>query len=382
MFGAEGYEVVAINDLTDPKMLAHLLKYDSAQGRYALADKVEAKEASIVVDGHEIQIFSEKDAVNLPWGELNVDVVLECTGFYTSKAKSEARNEDCLIKAYDEKANLSDTNPDYRDVQIAFKINEADITKDVSDKGKREIINTAEITDDTDKNGNPVDDKDSTPGNNKQDEDDIDQEKVYVKYFDLSLQKDLVKAIVTEDGVTREVVPASADQFLKIEVHRKKVASTTIKFVYNVTVKNEGEIAGYATQLKDHIPDGLEFIAEENKQWTKESEKVVVTDALKDTLIEPGKTASVQIVLKWKNAENNLGEKVNIAEISDDKNDSDSPDIDSTPNNKVMTEDDIDTAPVILSISTGSQPVYLLLTLTVLTILAVGIALIKKYVLV
>ena len=90
MFGAEGYEVVAINDLTDPKMLAHLLKYDSAQGRYALADKVEAKENSIVVDGKEIRIYSEKDAVNLPWGELGVDVVLECTGFYCSKAKSQA----------------------------------------------------------------------------------------------------------------------------------------------------------------------------------------------------------------------------------------------------------------------------------------------------
>ena len=90
MFGAEGYEVVAINDLTDPKMLAHLLKYDSAQGRYALADKVEARENSIVVDGKEIRIYSEKDAVNLPWGELGVDVVLECTGFYCSKAKSQA----------------------------------------------------------------------------------------------------------------------------------------------------------------------------------------------------------------------------------------------------------------------------------------------------
>lgn len=90
MFGAEGYEVVAINDLTDPKMLAHLLKYDTAQGRYALADKVEAKEHSIVVDGKEIQIYSEKDAANLPWGELDVDVVLECTGFYTSKEKASA----------------------------------------------------------------------------------------------------------------------------------------------------------------------------------------------------------------------------------------------------------------------------------------------------
>lgn len=90
MFKAEGYEIVAINDLTDPKMLAHLLKYDSAQGRYALADKVEAKENSIVVDGKEIRIYSEKDAINLPWKELDVDVVLECTGFYTKKEKAQA----------------------------------------------------------------------------------------------------------------------------------------------------------------------------------------------------------------------------------------------------------------------------------------------------
>ena len=90
MFGAEGYEVVAINDLTSPKMLAHLLKYDSAQGRYALADKVVAGENSITVDGKEIRIYAEANAANLPWGELGVDVVLECTGFYTSKAKSQA----------------------------------------------------------------------------------------------------------------------------------------------------------------------------------------------------------------------------------------------------------------------------------------------------
>ena len=90
MFGAEGYEVVAINDLTDPAMLAHLLKYDSAQGKYALADKVEAKESSIVVDGKEITIYAKPSAAELPWGEIGVDVVLECTGFYTSKAKAQA----------------------------------------------------------------------------------------------------------------------------------------------------------------------------------------------------------------------------------------------------------------------------------------------------
>ena len=90
MFGAEGYEVVAINDLTSPKMLAHLLKYDSSQGKYALADKVEATEDSIIVDGTEIKIYAKANAEELPWGEIGVDVVLECTGFYTSKEKASA----------------------------------------------------------------------------------------------------------------------------------------------------------------------------------------------------------------------------------------------------------------------------------------------------
>lgn len=95
MFNAEGYEVVAINDLTSPKMLAHLLKYDSAQGRYALADKVTcsedgAAEGWIAVDGKKIRIYAEKDAANCPWKSLDVDVVLECTGFYCSKEKSMA----------------------------------------------------------------------------------------------------------------------------------------------------------------------------------------------------------------------------------------------------------------------------------------------------
>ena len=90
MFGAEGYEIVAINDLTSPKMLAHLLKYDSSQGKYAKADTVSAGEDSITVDGQEIKIYAEPDANNCPWKSLDVDVVLECSGFYTSKAKAQA----------------------------------------------------------------------------------------------------------------------------------------------------------------------------------------------------------------------------------------------------------------------------------------------------
>ena len=90
MFGAEGYEIVAINDLTSPKMLAHLLKYDSSQGKYAKADTVSAGEDSSTVDGKEIKIYKEPDANNCPWGALDVDVVLECSGFYTSKEKAQA----------------------------------------------------------------------------------------------------------------------------------------------------------------------------------------------------------------------------------------------------------------------------------------------------
>ena len=90
MFGAEGYEVVAINDLTSPKMLAHLLKYDSTQGCYARTHEVEAGEDYITVDGKKITIYAKANAAELPWGELGVDVVLECTGFYTSKAKAQA----------------------------------------------------------------------------------------------------------------------------------------------------------------------------------------------------------------------------------------------------------------------------------------------------
>ena len=124
MFGAEGYEVVAINDLTDAKMLAHLLKYDSAQGRYALADKVEAKENSIVVDGKEITIYAEKDANNLPGGELGVDVVLECTGFYCSKDKAQAH-----INAGAKKVVIS--APAGKDLKtIVYGVNEKTLTAD------------------------------------------------------------------------------------------------------------------------------------------------------------------------------------------------------------------------------------------------------------
>ncbi len=123
MFVAEGYEVVAINDLTSPRMLAHLLKYDSAQGPFT-GHTVEAKESSIVVDGHEIEISAKADAKELPWGELGVDVVLECTGFYTSKAKASAH-----IEAGAKKVVIS--APAGNDLPtVVFGVNEGVLTKE------------------------------------------------------------------------------------------------------------------------------------------------------------------------------------------------------------------------------------------------------------
>ena len=127
MFGAEGYEVVAINDLTDPKMLAHLLKYDTAQGGYAGRigegkHTVEAGEDSITVDGKKITIYKEPKAADLPWGELGVDVVLECTGFYTSKEKAQAH-----IDAGAKKVVIS--APAGKDLKtIVYSVNEKTLT--------------------------------------------------------------------------------------------------------------------------------------------------------------------------------------------------------------------------------------------------------------
>ena len=129
MFGAEGYEVVAINDLTNPAMLANLLKYDTAQKGYCGVigenlHTVEAGENSIIVDGKEITIYAEADASKLPWGEIGVDVVLECTGFYCSKEKSMAH-----INAGAKKVVIS--APAGKDLKtIVFSVNEGTLTAD------------------------------------------------------------------------------------------------------------------------------------------------------------------------------------------------------------------------------------------------------------
>ncbi len=293
---------------------------------------------------------------------------------YLSKAQEKTDGAN-LLEKYD--AEKMDT-PAFKEVKVAFKV----LEPNTSD---RIIINHAEISKDTDEDGNEIDDIDSTPDKWNEGEDDQDIEKIYVKYFDLALRKWVSQAIIIEDGVQKEMdtghyAEQEPEPAVKVELNKKKIAETIVKFRYQIRITNEGEIEGYATEISDYIPDGLKFNQADNPKW-KEVNGKIVTDQLKDTLLKPGESATVEVVLTWINGEDNMGTKVNVAEISEDKNDSDSPDIDSTPNNKKEGEDDIDDAPVVLTVITGSAPKYIAIISVGLAIVGAGIFTIKKYVL-
>ena len=268
------------------------------------------------------------------------------------------------------------------------------------------ITNIADITEYQDENKEPVRDRDSNEDNvnlpsdeelpNYKDdvtgeyipgqEDDDDFEKVVIKIFDLSLRKWVTQAIVIDkDGQTITETGHQPyddpEEIVKVELHRKHINDVTVKFRYKIRVTNEGEIAGYAKEVTDYIPEGLRFIAEDNPGWTDEGNNVISTRLLENTLLQPGEYAEVEVVLTWINDENNMGLKVNTAEISEDYNDYDVPDIDSTPDNQKEGEDDIDDAPVMLSVGTGTARTYFTLGLVVLVTIAGGIFVIKKYVL-
>ncbi len=295
---------------------------------------------------------------------------------YLSKAQ-ETEGKTNLLKPFDKETMQE---PDHRDIKIAFKVTEPN-TSD------RILINKAQIADDEDKDGKPVIDIDSTPDKWVEGEDDQDIEKVKVKYFDLSLRKWVTEAIVIENGkqkVTQTGHKAEDDpeQVVKVEIEKSKINKVVVKFRYKIRVTNEGEIAGYATEISDYIPQGLKFVAADNKNW-KEVDGKIVTNELANTLLKPGESAEVEVLLTWINGSDNMGLKVNTAEISKDKNDSDTPDIDSTPNNKKPGEDDIDDAPVILATKTGEliNLSYITLGTISLAIIGAGVILIKKYIL-
>ena len=292
---------------------------------------------------------------------------------YLSKDNEEEEGDN-LLKAF--VAGEMDT-PDYRDVQVAFKV----IEPNTSD---RIITNHAEISKDTDENGDDVDDIDSTPDEWNDGEDDQDEEHIYVKYFDLALRKWVSQVILIEDGVQKEMdtghyAEQDPEPVVKVELNKKRIENTIIKFRYQIRITNEGEIEGYATEISDYIPEGLKFNQADNPKWREENGKIV-TDQLKDTLLQPGESVTIEVVLTWINGEDNLDVKTNVAEISEDDNPHESDDIDSTPNNKKKGEDDIDDAPVVLTVVTGRVPMYIAIVTGITFIIGAGAFMIKKYV--
>lgn len=288
-------------------------------------------------------------------------------------SNNDAKN---LIKAFDSKTMKQ---LDYKDVKVSFKV----VEPSTSD---RIVINYAQITEDLDEGGKSVTDRDSTPNEWNEGEDDQDIEKVRVRYFDLSLLKWVTKAIVYENGYetiteTGHTGYEKPEPIVKVDLKNTSLNNVEVKFEYTIRITNEGEIAGYAKEISDYIPEGLKFIASDNEQW-KEVDGKIVTRALENTLLQPGEHADVKVILTWINDENNLGIKTNIAEISEDYNDYGTKDIDSTPNNKVDGEDDIDDASVMLAIKTGEPVLYIGISIAVLAVIAAGIIIIKKKVLV
>ena len=303
---------------------------------------------------------------------------------YLAKAQEE-NDGDNLIKAYDPEKGLTENNPDYRDVKIAFQVTEPN-TSD------RILVNTAEIADDSDSSGDPIDDIDSTPDNNNEwnEEDDLDKEFVKVKYFDLALKKWVSKAIIIDADGTQTVQETGhtgdedPEPPAKVDLGRRDINKVTVKFEFQIKITNEGEIAGYAKEITDYIPEGLRFVQEDNPDWyTREplnGKERVATKLLENTLLQPGESATVSIILTWINGQDNMGLKTNIAEISQDYNDSNTPDIDSVPDNFKEDEDDIDDAPVMLTVALGDAKLYIGIAALVVIALGGGVFIIKKYV--
>ena len=287
-----------------------------------------------------------------------------------------------LLKAFNKELGKF-TEENYRDIKVQFTITNRDATK--------LIFNHAQITDDCDGEGNDVIDRDSTPNKweNYPRNDDQDYDVVKTGYFDLALYKWVTTAIVNDGKTIKEYdskhTQDDKSNVVNVSIPKDKLNSVNVKFRYKIKVKNEGTIAGEALEIKEHIPDGLKFIPEDNTEfgWTELDSKTVVTDYLKDTTLEPEEAAEVTIVLTWVNGATNFGEKVNFAEISRDHNDKGWSDIDSTPNNFKDTpkEDDEDKDSVLLHIRTGIENKgFLIIGIVVMAIIAGGVIGIKKFV--
>lgn len=297
------------------------------------------------------------------------------------------------------KGQTEEKNGHYKEVFVVFKV------KEDAPNTNFDLKNIAEISEDD--NEYKAKDIDSTPDNNITKEDDIDYEELKIEYipispppstptppptpapkpkvFDLALKK-IISGYEAKIGdkvekkETNHTFEMNPEPIVKIDIQKNKTDKVSIKYVYKIQIKNEGEIPGSATEIKDYIPDGLIFRKEDNPNWNEISPGVVVTTQLKDKILKPGETAVVEIILRWDENKAKFTKMTNMAEISKDWNEDNIPDIDSTPDNRRPGEDDIDDASVALTIETGANQTFFTITFSILTFAGISINGIKKYV--
>ena len=199
--------------------------------------------------------------------------------------------------------------------------------------------------------------------------------------FDLKLDK-VISSIVVSDNTGTDVYEYKDTKLAKLDLNSKKAIGSTIIVEYKIRVTNEGGASGYAKKIVDYMPSGMKFNSELNKDWyASDNGTNLYNSSLANELINPGETKEVTLLLSKKITESNMGIINNTAEIAESYNDLGLSDIDSTPANKVQNEDDLSSADVIIGTKTGEVYLYITLTLTIISILGVGIYLINKKVL-
>ena len=272
---------------------------------------------------------------------------------YLSKDEENDGN-DKAITPFD---HVQNKTPAYKEIKVTFKV--------VEPRGPREAINKVEINNDSDESGHDVTDIDSTTDVWNEGEDDQDSETIHIQFFDFKLRNIITKTILIEEGHQRDQMTgvdanSNANSVVNIEMNNEKVENTVIKLQYELIIKNVGEVAGYATEIVDYVPDGLRFSQADNSAWRVSGDRIV-SNKLKDKLIEPGKEEKLELTLTWVNSDLNFKSMVNAAEIGDFKNDHNTPDINSTPNNKAKGENDYDEAMVNMNGFALTMAVYIML---------------------
>ena len=288
--------------------------------------------ASKIIDYPENGLeFLQQNEINQKYGWVMLDKDGEVTGNINNAVKFQSQYlSDKKIPAD------SSEKTSYEDIQIAFKVS------DFREKNKK-LENVVKIEECKDQYDNVVEniatEKDNTI--------------IKVKYFDLALRQNINRIQVYENGKLTKDNSLNNPGMFKVEIKQKNIEQTVVKVYYDIFVTNEGEIPGYAKEIKDIIPSGFEAKQEENEQWVINDNGELVTNQLENTLINPGETKKVTVTLTWKNAEGGLGVFENIAEISKDYNLSETLDVDSLPNNNDKNEDDYSSQKGIISIATG-----------------------------